>query len=75
MSIIEGITIAQMGLRDNDLEQVFSITPLRDTCVEAAIRASKSFSGGYPGWELYCKIVRSPDEAMAVVQNWRKALR
>lgn len=45
-------------LKQRDVDQVFACPQLSDACVDAANRAAKQFEQGYPGWQLYSRIVR-----------------
>lgn len=45
-------------LKQRDADQMFAQTELSDNCVDAANRAARQFDAGYPGWQLYSRIVR-----------------
>lgn len=49
--------MSDYDLRGRDIDQVFADT-LTENCIDAGIRASAHFDAGFPGWQLYCKIVR-----------------
>jgi hypothetical protein len=41
-----------------DPDAAFARTPMYSECMDAGIRASRQFHREYPGWKLYCRIVR-----------------
>ncbi len=47
--------------RHIDKDSLFSIPELMDDCIDAANRASRSFSPLFPGWQLYSRIARGDD--------------
>lgn len=46
------------NIRQRDVDQHFATPVLSDTCIDAANRTARRFASGYPGWELYSRIVR-----------------
>jgi hypothetical protein len=44
-------------LRGIDLDTLFAMPELSDTCIDAAIRTQARFSGKFPGWFLYRRVV------------------
>ena len=52
------MTTGDYDLKVREIDQIFAINPIPDSCLDAAIRASANFSDKFPGWQLYCKIVR-----------------
>lgn len=57
-------------LRGLAIEQYFSLNPLRDSCIDAANRASRNFSSHFPGWPLYARIVRGDDYYDRTLKAW-----
>lgn len=49
--------MSEYDLRVKEIDQVFA-AELTDNCIDAAIRASANFDERFPGWQLYCKVVR-----------------
>lgn len=45
-------------IRSRSVEQMFALNPLPDDCIDAANRAAQRFDDAFPGWWLYCRIVR-----------------
>lgn len=45
-------------LRGREIEQVFTIEPIPDNCVDAANQAAAKFDRRFPGWQIYCRIIR-----------------
>lgn len=52
--------MSEYDLRVKEIDQIFA-GDLTDNCIDAAIRASANFDHRFPGWQLYCKIVRGDD--------------
>ena len=50
--------MSDYDVRGLGLEQVFALTPIPDDCVDAANRAGPRFDCHFPGWQLYCRIIR-----------------
>lgn len=44
-------------LRGIDLDSLFAVSQISDTCIDAAIRAQSKFSDKFPGWLLYRRVV------------------
>jgi hypothetical protein len=49
---------AETPVRVVTTDQRFARVELSDTCIDAANRTASKFDAGYPGWELYSRIVR-----------------
>ena len=44
-------------LRGIDLDSLFAVSQISDTCIDAAIRTQSKFSDKFPGWLLYRRVV------------------
>lgn len=64
------MTVGDYDVRSLGAEQFFALTPLRDNCVDAANRAAKRFESGFPGWQLYCRIVRGESIFDRQIMAW-----
>ena len=47
----------EWDLRGIDLDPLFAMQELSDTCIDAAIRTQARFSDKFPGWFLYRRVV------------------
>lgn len=45
-------------LRGMSADQVFALNPLPDNCIDAANRTEAMFDPSFPGWKLYCRVIR-----------------
>lgn len=57
-------------LRAQYAPPAFTRTILSDTCVDAANRASRAFHRHFPGWALYCRIVRGDRMFDRTLEAW-----
>lgn len=64
------MTVGDYDVRSLSAEQVFALTPLPDNCVDAANRAARRFDSGFPGWQLYCRIVRGESIFDRQIMAW-----
>ena len=55
---MNAVAIPQTPVRPATPDQRFACVELSDTCIDAANRTAGRFDAGYPGWELYSRIVR-----------------
>lgn len=51
------LAVGDWDLRGVDLDSLFAIPELSDTCIDAAIRTQARFSDKFPGWFLYRRVV------------------
>lgn len=49
--------VGDWDLRGIDLDSLFSVSQISDTCIDAAIRTQARFSDKFPGWFLYRRVV------------------
>lgn len=49
--------VGDWDLRGVDLDSLFAVAQLSDTCIDAAIRTQARFSDKFPGWLLYRRVV------------------
>lgn len=50
--------MSDWDVRGREIEQVFSRNPIPDNCIDAANRAADMFDSRFPGWQLYCRVIR-----------------
>lgn len=68
---------------NKDPSSLFASSSLPDDCIDAANRAAKKFSPGFPGWQLYSRIVRGDavfdrqlaSWAIGVTRRYSRAIR
>ncbi len=64
------MNMGDYDLRGLDMDQLFALNPLRDCCVDAANRATRSFDSHFPGWPLYARVVRGETYYDRTLRAW-----
>lgn len=71
MSVESAITVqADYAVRGVDLDSLFAVDALSDTCIDAAIRTTAKFDNSFPGWLLYRRVVSGSNLFDRQLEAW-----
>lgn len=64
------MTSGDYDIRALEIEQIFALNPLPDNCIDAANLAAQKFPLRFPGWQIYCRIVRGESVFDRQITAW-----